>query len=460
MKKLTINIVLALLCLNFKGYAQQDKPVVPQKNGLQIGQKVPDILFKNMHNYNTKTAKISDFAGKLLILDFWATWCSPCIAMLPKMDLLQRKFEGKLQFLSVTYQSEKEGLPFLTRFTEQQKAGFTIPSIFEDKDLHILFPHQQLPHYVWIGPDGIVKAITGDEVVNETVIKESLTGKTLNLAVKADVISEVPYDRTKPFLINNNGGDGKNLLYHSIFAGYSENMDNGGSFGPYISKTGKQIVIFNSSIPWFYKDAYSEGTYKFYNSNRMILEVKDPGKLICGKEGAPALEWMKQGNVFTYELFVPTYMANQFFQIMKDDLKRIFPQYKAEVAIRKVKCLALTRTTSDDRIKTKDPLSKPVMDFDQTGMKLNNASLRGFVDQMQFFFQQRSTMPIIDETNYKGKVDVLIKGGLGNMNKVNEALQAYGLQFKEVERKLEMLIISDTVKETVSDKKGDKQLVK
>jgi len=459
MKKLTINIVLAILCLNFNGYAQQDKPVVPQKDGLQIGQKVPDILLKNMHNYKTKTAKISDFEGKLLILDFWATWCSPCVAMLPKMDLLQRKFDGKIQFLSITYQTEKEVSPFLTRFTEQQKAGYTIPSVFQDQDLHFLFPHQQLPHYVWIGPDGIVKAITGHEEVNEAIITEGLSGKAMKLAVKTDVISKIPYDRTKPLLINNNGGDGKNLLYHSIFAGYSENLGGGGSFGPYVNETGKQVVIFNSSIPWFYKDAYGDGTYKFYNNNRVKLEVKDPNKLICGKEGAPALEWMKQGNVFSYELFVPTYMASQFFQIMKEDLKRIFPQYKAEVGLRKIKCLALTRTTSDDKIKTKDPLAKPVMDFDLIGMKLNNASLSGFVDQMQFFYQQRSSMPIIDETQYKGKVDLLIKGSLGDMNNVNAALKDYGLQFKEVERKLEMLIISDAVNEPVSNKKGRKQLV-
>ncbi|MGY0036293.1 TlpA family protein disulfide reductase [Pedobacter sp. NJ-S-72] len=405
MKKLTINIVLALLCLNFNGYTQQDKPVVPNKNGLQIGQKVPDILLKNMHNYKkTKTAKISDFEGKLLILDFWATWCSPCVAMLPKMDLLQRKFDGKLQFLSVTYQAEKEVLPFLTLFTEQQKAGYTIPSIFEDQDLHLLFPHQQLPHYVWIGPDGIVKAITGDDEITEAIITESLTNKTMKLAVKADVISKVPFDRTKPFLINNNGGDGKNLVYHSVFAGYSDDLGNGGFFGPSTRTQGKRVVIFNSSIPWFYKCAYGEGSFKFNNSNRVVFEVRDAGKLNCDMEGAPATEWMKQGNVFTYELFVPAYMANQFFQIMKEDLKRFFPQYKAKVEMRMVKCLALTRTTSDDKIKTKDPLAKPVMDFDPTGMKLENISLEAFVDQLQFFYQQLLQCRLLMKLTIKAKL--------------------------------------------------------
>ncbi|MBB6270846.1 thiol-disulfide isomerase/thioredoxin [Pedobacter cryoconitis] len=460
MKKLTINIVMAMLCLIFNSYAQQNKVADPKGNGLQIGQKVPDVMLKNIHNYKAKTAKISDFEGKLLILDFWATWCSPCIAMLPKMDLMQRKFDGKLQFLSVTYQAEKEIIPFLTRFTEKQKAGFTIPSVIEDHDLNLLFPHQQLPHYVWIGPDGIVQAITSDEEINEANITASLSGKTMKkLAVKVDMVSKAPYDREKPLLINNNGGDGQNLIYHSIFAGFSENLGGGGSSGIITSEKGKQLVIFNSSIPWFYKDAYGDGTLKFYNDNRVKIEVKDPDKLTCDLEGAAALEWMKKGNVFSYELFIPTYMSDQFFQIMREDLKRIFPQYTVKVKILKVKCLALTRTTPADKIKTKDPLAKPVMDFDLTGMKLVNFSLTGFIDYMQFFYQLQSPMPIIDETHYKGKADLQIKGNLRDMNNVNTSLREYGLEFKEVERKIEMLVISDTKGKPGSDKKEGKKLV-
>ncbi|MBB5639036.1 thiol-disulfide isomerase/thioredoxin [Pedobacter cryoconitis] len=460
MKKITINIVMAMLCLIFNSYAQQNKVADPKGNGLQIGQKIPDVMLKNIHNYKAKTAKISDFEGKLLILDFWATWCSPCIAMLPKMDLMQRKFDGKLQFLSVTYQAEKEIIPFLTRFTEKQKAGFTIPSVIEDHDLNLLFPHQQLPHYVWIGPDGIVQAITSDEEINEANITASLSGKTMKkLAVKVDMVSKAPYDREKPLLINNNGGDGQNLIYHSIFAGFSENLGGGGSSGVITSEKGKQLVIFNSSIPWFYKDAYGDGTMKFSNNNRVRFEVRELDKLICGMEGAPALEWMKKGNVFSYELFVPNYMSDQLFQLMKEDLKRIFPQYTAKVELLKVKCMALTRTNRVDKIKTKDPLAKPAIDFNPAGMKLVNVPISAFVDQMQSFYQQSYPMPIIDETQYKDKVDLLIKSSLGNMDDVNAALREYGLEFKEVERKIEMLVISDTKGKPGSDKKEGKKLV-
>src|SRR5215217_1873478 len=114
-KKTTVLSVLALLCLNFYASAQS-KAVDVINKGLQIGTQMPDLTLNNLHNYkNAKgervaTAKISDFKGKKLILDFWATWCAPCVTMIPRMDSLQAQFADKLQILSVTYESEKTGL--------------------------------------------------------------------------------------------------------------------------------------------------------------------------------------------------------------------------------------------------------------------------------------------------------------------------------------------------------------
>ena len=59
---------------------------------LRIGDKVPDIEFA-MLNYPTQKARLSDFKGKLIILDYWATWCSSCLKQFPKLDSLQRQFK-------------------------------------------------------------------------------------------------------------------------------------------------------------------------------------------------------------------------------------------------------------------------------------------------------------------------------------------------------------------------------
>lgn len=143
--------------------------------GLQVGERLPDLKIGNVYNYSQDTLHISDFSGKLLILDFWATWCAPCISMLPKTDDLQKLFEKKIQLLPVTYQSAKEVIPFLERLYENSNKEITLPFVIGQKKLHKLFPHQLLPHYVWIDPDGIVLGITGYEEINEQKITQVLS---------------------------------------------------------------------------------------------------------------------------------------------------------------------------------------------------------------------------------------------------------------------------------------------
>src|SRR5829696_2286085 len=86
-----------------------------QVKPVRIGQPVPDVSLDKLVNYPASTIKLSDFRGKLLILDFWATWCSPCIAAFPKLDSLQRKFGDKLQILSVTKESKSIVKQFLSK---------------------------------------------------------------------------------------------------------------------------------------------------------------------------------------------------------------------------------------------------------------------------------------------------------------------------------------------------------
>ncbi|MGB8190551.1 MAG: redoxin domain-containing protein, partial [Chitinophagaceae bacterium] len=53
---------------------------------LNVGDTLPDLEVKDVINYSKSSIKISEFKDKYLILNFWATWCSPCIVSFPKLD--------------------------------------------------------------------------------------------------------------------------------------------------------------------------------------------------------------------------------------------------------------------------------------------------------------------------------------------------------------------------------------
>ena len=128
------------LCLFTNVYAQETS------HRLSIRETVPEIHLNHILNYSRGKPTLSDFQGNLLIVDFWATWCAPCIAMMPKTDSLQRVFKDQVQFLPVTYQSKEKVEKLLHNLQSRKGITLNLPIVVEDTVLHNLFPHRELPH--------------------------------------------------------------------------------------------------------------------------------------------------------------------------------------------------------------------------------------------------------------------------------------------------------------------------
>ncbi len=231
LNRLKINPYFAILLLWLTTHDQlfaQDNKGNIVKQGIQIGEEVPEIILKNLHGYKddngkvVTTANLSSFRGKFLILDFWASWCSPCVAMFPKMDSLQSVFKTKVQFISVTYQSENEVLPLLEKLNKTRGRPSSVPHLFAEKELTKLFPHAYLPHYVWINEQGIVVAITDAKAINAKEINQLLANKNYKLKEKRDY--KVAYDQQVPLFYNGNGGDGATELYHTMLSSYVDGI--------------------------------------------------------------------------------------------------------------------------------------------------------------------------------------------------------------------------------------------
>ncbi|ETZ19188.1 hypothetical protein N824_10630 [Pedobacter sp. V48] len=432
---------MAMLCQNLTVYAQENKAIDVTTKGIQIGQDVSDTEISNIHNYRKTSIKLSDLKGKLVILDFWATWCSPCVAMIPKMDSLQKQFGDRIQFLSVSYQTEKEVLPFLEKL--QKGKPSLIPHVTGDRKLSKLFPHIYLPHYVWINGEGKVSAVTGYQEVNKAQIEKVLSG-TAQLSSKHDL--KVRYDIDKPFLIGNNGGTGEQLMFHSILTRFQEGIGSGYSNRPI--NAGYRLTAYNQSLVNLYALAFKD---RGYLSPKRI-ECSEPELIQPSGKASDSVsnEWLKQ-HAYCYELIVPPALKGDMYEYMRRDLQNQFPQYKAELVKRPIKCLALERTSDQEKFKSKG--GKPAASYNPMGAKLQNTYFISLILNLDMLYLQNHPLPVVDDTGYKGSIDLALSCKLNDLSDLNRALEPYDLRFIEKTVETDVLVVA-AVTSNLAEEKG------
>lgn len=118
--------------------------------------KAPLLSLKGLRG---RTIRLSDYKGKVVLLNFWATWCPPCRAEMPDLVKMQREYKGSLQVIGVTYPPQTVGE--VRRFTRRLKINY--PVALGTKETKALFDQSEtLPLTVIIDREGnVVDRIEG-----------------------------------------------------------------------------------------------------------------------------------------------------------------------------------------------------------------------------------------------------------------------------------------------------------
>ena len=391
MKKLTLLLLLA----SHWGFAQP-----------RNGQAVPDIQFSTVLNASTKTTTLGQLKGKIVLIEFWATWCGPCLEAMPHLKQLQQQHAQQLQVITVTDETPKRINQYLT--SRPSNLWFAIDSA---RSLTRFFSHQTIPHTVLISSDGKLIAQTSPQAVTDQVIDSLWKQQTVHLPEKTDNPLSVP-EVIKTYF---NAAD----TVKSRFIMQAEVKGTSGVSTTHLNDSifkNRRFTCLNLPLTTLYTIAYGSFAHK------RTIDKTGNGRT------AP---------VYCLDLIVPSPEA-LLPTLQKELASRFDMQAKVEPHLKEVNVLKITNREKFNRIPR------------NTSGKRTYASRQGEIDQdaitmVDFadFLENYGTnkLLVVDETQNHEKLDIKFSFQPENPKSLTTILSEMGLTLAKESRKVNMLLL-------------------
>ncbi len=155
--RLLIFLLVALLGLSIAYLGIKDARLGA---GVQVGAAAP--AFKQQR-YSGGTVSLEELRGQVLMLDFWATWCPPCVAEMPVLMKLAREYESRgLVFLAANRDEADGARAQVGVFIAERAPELAKNVVFADDAMAASYGVDSLPMLYFIGKDGrVLEAYSG-----------------------------------------------------------------------------------------------------------------------------------------------------------------------------------------------------------------------------------------------------------------------------------------------------------
>ncbi|MDQ0965102.1 thiol-disulfide isomerase/thioredoxin [Flavobacterium sp. W4I14] len=434
--KIFIFFLLVLALSANRVTAQETMPAT----GIAVGGALPDEIWRNTNRsfsgdtaarpaeHETNLVTLSKYRGKLILLDFWATYCVPCISNFPKMKLLQEKYRNDLKVILVNNEPVAKAAKFLQKRKSQHGEEFT--AIMADTLLNKTFPHRTIPHYVWIGRNGKVLAITGEEEIEDAKLLHALAGEGGTLVNKKNIDPALP-------LFSSADLPREHLLRYSLL---TKGRVSGMASGTQLRRAKETGVLVGRAFT-------NTDFFSLYGTIARVLQ-RQSGQRFSDKQirfiGTDSARFLR--DIYNYEFVVPERFSAKLYPMMLDDLNTYSP-YAATFENQKIECLILERYGTG-----RVPLSgqvdeKSLGHLDEASgsrrvLSLKNVPVEVLADQLENL--EWNHVPIINKTGISERISLKINAS-GKLPEVNAELKSYGLRLRPVKVKTTLLVIRDQV---------------
>ncbi|ERJ57343.1 hypothetical protein M472_01050 [Sphingobacterium paucimobilis HER1398] len=400
------------LCYGAIGKAQS---TINRSLELKVGQSLPSLPVFPVLNYEKSEIALGSIKDKVLILDFFDTYCVNCIAAMPNLQQLQEEMEDKLQIVLVTWQDRETIEKFFASHPYVREHSIKLVTIYSDTLLRSYFPHQGIPHTAWL-LNNKVQAVTFSDFVQRQNIEELYFKGKINLPLKSDFGTEdtllggsVPESGLITSLRITGYQDG------AVWQGIKMEWDS-------LRNVGK-VYFHNADIFGAYVAAWSKIKKPTFvlKAQRVVWKAKEHDRYrYLGKGGKN--EWLLSNGISYHRTYSRKTELSELAEIMIGDLSNALG-LRVYWSEKEIPCLVLKRL----------PKAKKELSSDEG--ELEGTSVLAFMIDYKDSFP-----PVVDEVNSDVRMKIEDFSTLENLNK---QLKKYGMILEEELRKVEVLVFED-----------------
>ena len=392
MKKISllISLISAIITAQAQETVLYDAP--------SIGQNIPNFNINIYSNGGTVKNKIEDYKGKVVILEFWATYCRPCIPAMDHLGELQKQFPNELKVIAVTDEDAYKVQSFLSKRPSNVLIG-----IDTDKSLNKIFYHQFMPHTVVIDPNGVLRAVTSPDQITSEVISKVYQGVDVAIKPKAE------FAPTEEAISNNIVPEDVKSIFKITISERREGLQS--QINP---KSDLEFEFVNCTIPFIYKYLYQVNNPKVADGG--CLEVTEKTRYL-----------LQQDQLYCFTIKVPSALKNQMGEIGISHLEQLF-SIKPQVERRSRKVYSLV---SDAKSTFKDPNSGQYMTLKEL---LKTLERNGLVD-----------LPIINDSGIKEDSVLFVERMPKEVEAVEGTLAKLGFRLQQKDRETGCVILYDSL---------------
>ncbi len=409
--KSNICLTILLLFISQMLLAQQD----PRKFDPGLEHRIGD-AFKGPKKVqwmrgDVRSIKWKSWHDKVIVLDFFDTYCTSCILSMPHLQKLQQQFGDKIQILNVTWQDKATLDKFFATNEYLKEHQVNLPVIYNDKILRSMFPYQAAPHIAMIYK-GKVQAITFNRLLTADNIEKLLNDGRIDLPWKNDfgkgsLTQDNSIEDIGVWLSGYQSGVmGQSLKFEkdSLTGNYKTSIYNREPYAALINTWGKIVtpraLLRAEQVVWNVSDS---SHYKNFTNSGEAWDVK---------------------HSISYERIDRIHRADSVqAKVVLQDLHN-FLGIKTYWSKKRIKCLILKKC----------PIEKTEKVFDGI------ARYEG-TDVFSKFMAFRDDYPLIyDEAKL---TDILEIGVFNSLDELNEQLRQYGLELREGEAEFETFVVEE-----------------